>query len=259
MAHAYVRLKEDGKKSYLYDEERRKFREVLWGDYLKVKRVLDDGWLEIDWAARSPSRRRTLYIPKADTIDQRPLEIIFVDVGQGDGAVLISPETGAQEQIMVIDAGEGGNMRAFLAARFQTYRGFDFSAAVLTHPDSDHYYGFRELFADPKVGFGTVFHNGIVERAVSGTWEKTGQPKLDAQTGIEYLHDRAGDEGSAGQSEDPGHPDAVDSACPGGGRRGMDAGLRAERQPGLHDPGARAGGRTGERRHARPAPPAVLW
>lgn len=194
MAHRFVALREDGKSTYLYDDTGKKVRQVLWGDYLKVRRELADGRLEIDWAAKSPTKRRTLYIPVEDTVERRPLEIIFVDVGQGDGAVLISPETGDQERIIVIDAGEGGNMRAFLAARFQTYRGFNFSAAVLTHPDSDHYYGFHDIFADPRIGFKTVYHNGIVERPVPGTWDKIGgEPVADGATGVAYLNDLAVD------------------------------------------------------------------
>lgn len=194
MAHRFVALRDDGKSTYLYDDTGKKVRQVLWGDYLKVKRELADGRLEIDWAARSPTKRKTLYIPREDTVERRPLEIIFVDVGQGDGAVLISPETGNQERIIVIDAGEGGNMRAFLAARFQTYRGFNFSAAVLTHPDSDHYYGFYDIFADARIGFQTVYHNGIVERPVPGTWDKIGgEPVADSAAGVAYLNDMAVD------------------------------------------------------------------
>lgn len=199
MGHRFVALRKDGKKTFLYDAARKKVREVIWGDYLKVKRERDDGWLEIDWAARSPTKRRTLYIPEEDTVVRRPLEIIFVDVGQGDGAVLLSPETGAEERIIVIDAGESGNMRAFLAARFQTYRGFNFSAAVMTHPDSDHYLGFRDLFADPKIGFKTVYHNGIVERPVAGTWAKVGEVEADPETGVSYLTGLATDRATVEQ------------------------------------------------------------
>lgn len=188
MGHRFVALPEDGRRTFLYDEARKKFREVLWGDYLKVAGELPDGWLAIDWAARSPTKRRTLYIPKADTVERRPLEIIFVDVGQGDGAVLISPETGGEERIVVIDAGQRGNMRAFLQARFQTYRGFNFSAAVITHPDADHYLGFRELFGDGRIGFRTVYHNGLVERPVKGSWAKLGgEPQRDPATGVSYV------------------------------------------------------------------------
>lgn len=197
MDHRYVALREDGKSTYLYTEDGKKFRQVMWGDFLRVKREMPDGRLEIDWAPKSPSKRRTLYIDKADTVAKRPLEIIFVDVGQGDGAVLVSPETGADERIMVIDAGEAGNMGAFLAARFQTYRGFNFAAAVMTHPDKDHYYGFRDIFASDKIGFKVVYHSGLVERPVGGTWEKLGgEPIKDAETGVPYLTGLATDHAS---------------------------------------------------------------
>lgn len=194
MAHRFVNLRADGSPIHLFDDKKKKFREVIWGDYLKVKKDLGDGWLEIDWAARSPTKRRTLYIRKEDTVARRPLEIIFVDVGQGDGAVLISPETDDEERIVVIDAGEGGNMRAFLAARFQTYRGFGFAAAVMTHPDSDHYHGFKDVFADPGIGFGAVYHNGLVERPVGGTWEKLGgKPVKEDGASVAYIGDLATD------------------------------------------------------------------
>jgi beta-lactamase superfamily II metal-dependent hydrolase len=189
MTHRFVALRADGKPSYLYQANRKtKARQVLWGDYLTISRDMGDGWLEVDWAPRSPTQRRKLYVPANEVIEKRPLEIIFVDVGQGDGAVVISPERGARERIMVIDAGEGGNMNAFLKARFQTYAGFNFHAAVLTHPDQDHYQGFLPLFQNPKVGFKTVYHNGLVERPVKGTWEKIGQPITDATTGHAYIH-----------------------------------------------------------------------
>ncbi len=194
MAHRFVGLREDGKRTYLYAQDRtHRVRQVLWGDYLEVIGELDDGWLEIDWAKRSPTKRTTLYIPKADTVARRPLEIVFVDVGQGDGAVLITPESGDEERILVIDAGMGDNMRAFLSARFQTYRGFDFSAAVITHPDSDHYNGFLDLFRDHMIGFDTIYHNGLVERPVSGTWQKIGSPQEDPVSGVAYLHELAVD------------------------------------------------------------------
>ena len=189
MPHRFVGPSADGKRTYLYEQDRStRVREVIWGDFLRITADRADGWLEVDWAAKSPKQRRTLYIPKSDTVEQRPLEIVFVDVGQGDGAVVISPETGAKERITVIDAGEAGNMHAFLAARFRTYRGFDFSSAILTHPDKDHYLGFQSLFADHGIGFDTVYHNGLVERAVSGTWEKIGKPQVDPANGLSYVH-----------------------------------------------------------------------
>lgn len=191
MAHRFAGLGKNGRKLYLFEADRTKrFRQVLWGDFLTVLGEEPDGWLRIHWAPNSPDSRE-VFIRKDDTVETRPLEIIFVDVGQGDGAVLITPERGADERIIVIDAGEGDNMLRFLNGRFKAYRGFDFHAAVLTHPDQDHYQGFRSIFEDPGIGFGTVFHSGLVERPVSGLFEKVGGLHADPVTGIEYVQDLA--------------------------------------------------------------------
>lgn len=190
MANVYAGLGEKGRKLYLYEADRKtKVRQILWGDWLTVDGEDPDGWLRITWSPRSDPR--TLFIPKADTIPARPLEIVFLDVGQGDGAVLITPETGDKEGVVVIDAGEGDNMERFLNGRFKAYRGFDFDAAVITHPDSDHYRGFRAIFANPKIGFRSIWHNGLVERAVGGTWAKLGRSAKDPATKVTYQTDLA--------------------------------------------------------------------
>ena len=186
MAHRFVGIGDPGQKYYLFKADKKtKLRQVLWGDFLTIDGE-EDSWLRVVWAPKSAAPQ-TAFIPKAHTSEQRPLEIIFVDVGQGDGAVLISPETGAKERILIIDAGVGANMRAFVNGRFKAYRGFDFEAAVITHPDSDHYAGFAALFADHRIGFKTVYHNGLVERPVAGTFEKLGGLVTDPSTGASYL------------------------------------------------------------------------
>ncbi|WP_190809006.1 ComEC/Rec2 family competence protein [Flagellimonas sp. S3867] len=199
MVHTYVDLAPKGKPVYLYtfdedDQELKKAKQVLWGDWLKVDEGHDytqvgPGWTAIIWA---PKTKKIIYYIKTEhTSNQRPLEIIFLDVGQGDGAVLITPEDGAKEKIMVIDAGEGHNMSTFLNGRFKAYRGFDFEAAVITHPDKDHYLGFKDIFADHDIGFKTIYQNGLVERPVTGTFEKLGGVTEDGNTGVFYIKDLA--------------------------------------------------------------------
>lgn len=191
MAHRFAGLPSGKRKLYLVESDRTtKFRQVLWGDFLTVLGEEPDGFLRVRWAPNSPNPR-DVFIHKNDTVERRPLEIVFVDVGQGDGAVLITPERDDDERIIVVDAGEGDNMRRFLDARFRAYRGFDFHAAVLTHPDQDHYLGFRSIFEDHGIGFDAVYHSGLVERPVSGEWPKVGGLHLDPSNGEEYVHDLA--------------------------------------------------------------------
>ena len=188
MSHVFVNLGDPGERRFLFEADRSsKAREVLWGDWLKVDGEEPDGWLRILWSPRK--NPRTLFIPRDHTTDVRPLEIVFVDVGQGDGAVLITPETDDREGVIVVDAGKMDNMKRFLNGRFSAYRGFEFDAAVITHPDNDHYLGFEDVFGDRRIGFRTVWHNGLIERAVSGTWEKIGRQTKDPVSGRSYFDD----------------------------------------------------------------------
>lgn len=168
MDHVFVALTEGYRPAMLVDDAGKPVREVLWGDWLWLddSRPDDDpDWRHVVWSPNDPANRRALRIRRADTGDARPLEIVFVDVGQGDGAVLISPERDGRERVIVIDAGQGEEMGAFLDQRFRAYRdGFRFHAAVITHPDADHYFGFRSIFASGKISFDHVYHSGLVER-----------------------------------------------------------------------------------------------
>ncbi|MEO0439876.1 MAG: hypothetical protein AAF067_03260 [Pseudomonadota bacterium] len=168
-------------KVYLYDQAGKKKRQVLWGDWLTLAEDSDlaagqtnsSKWLWVRWAWKNPEKRQLLKVRRAFTKDVRPLEIIFVDVGIGDGCVLMSPERAGpnddadatnQERIIVIDAGKTEHMRQFLDGRFNAYRdGFHFHAAVITHPDKDHYYGFSKILSNSKIRFDKLYHNGIAE------------------------------------------------------------------------------------------------
>ena len=189
MANVFAGL---GKKIFLYEDSDgdTKYRQIIWGDYLEIdeNRDTENGFLPIIWAKRSPEKRKELWVKESETTEERPLEIIFVDVGQGDGSVLITPEQGANERIIVIDAGESNHMCRFLNGRFRAYRGFNFEAAVITHPDKDHYLGFKEIFQDHDIGFKRVYHNGLMELPVSGGFEKIGGTTKDVDQGVTYVN-----------------------------------------------------------------------
>ena len=198
MPHKFVGLAESGEKVFLYkfDQNNSKFkkaRQVLWGDWLSIDDAHDYsnvgvGWLAVIWAPKSENPQ-ILYIKQEHTSDERPLEIIFLDVGQGDGAVLITPERGTDEKVIIIDAGEGENMHNFLNSRFKAYRGFDFDSAIITHPDTDHYLGFKTIFSDHNIGFNTIYQSGLLERPVGGTFEKLGGLTEDPLTKTKFISD----------------------------------------------------------------------
>ena len=192
MKHLFVDLPLDGDKIFLLDAAGKKFRQVLWGDWLTIDDA-DDGvspTVKVLWAWNDPdpAKRKELFIDRRFTTDKRPLEIVFVDVGQGDGCVLISPEPDVGERILVIDAGEGDHMHEFLAGRFGSYKPKTlFHAAVITHPDQDHYGGFGTIFDSGKISFNHLYHSGLVERPGGLKFDKLGGLTTDPVNGIAYL------------------------------------------------------------------------
>lgn len=146
---------------YLYDKDnlRTRKRQLLWGDWLRIGDDIDDQWSEIQWG------KDTFAIKKEDYQEDRLLEIIFLDVGQGDGCIVTTPTIGNREKIFIVDAGIGSNMMGFLNYRFRDFKNkFTFHAAIATHPDSDHYKGFQEIFDNENIFFEHVYHNGLMER-----------------------------------------------------------------------------------------------
>ncbi len=140
---------------------------VIWGDWIKVLKKEGD-WREV------VARGRKGWMHKDDLQDDRLLEVNFVDVGQGDGCHVVTP----QDKHLLIDAGESDNMYRYLNWRFRGFKNtFTFDAAVITHPDKDHYNGFRKLFKKEKVKVKVVYHNGIVERVAAKAADGLGPRK----------------------------------------------------------------------------------
>lgn len=138
----------------VYDEEGNEIHHLLWGDWVNVKKTLDDGRLEVH------VRNTDGFMQESDLQKERVLEVVFVDVGQGDGCLVVTPN----DEKLIIDAGQEDNMYRFLNWRFNFLGGVRrFDAAVLTHPDQDHYKGFSDLFENENVRFDKVYHNGIIE------------------------------------------------------------------------------------------------
>jgi len=134
---------------------RKALKELLWGDWMVVTGDEVDGHLPVK------SRGCTGFVDKDLAMSQRVLEIIFVDIGQGDGCLVVTPD----DKHIVVDAGSGDNMYRFLRWRYgQFKKDFAFEAAIISHSDLDHYGGFARLFAEPKLHFRNVYTNGLMER-----------------------------------------------------------------------------------------------
>ncbi|MFV2060944.1 MAG: ComEC/Rec2 family competence protein [Gammaproteobacteria bacterium] len=132
--------------------------QLLWGDWARVDEI-DGNWVNIR------SRRRNGWVRQENLQTNQILEINFVDVGQGDGCHIQTPE----DKSIILDAGEKDNMFRFLSWRFGKFtKKITFESFIITHPDKDHYSGFKPLFKHDKVYAKVLYHNSIIEQVSSG-------------------------------------------------------------------------------------------
>ena len=99
--------------------------------------------------------------------DEGVFKVRIVDVGQGDGAVIETPD----DRLTVVDGGLGPWFRRYLHRAF-AHRLVDgpipLDAIVVTHGDADHYDGLiqllnRKVDGKPLVTTTRVFHNGLIK------------------------------------------------------------------------------------------------
>jgi hypothetical protein len=121
------------------DKLERRFTPLLWGDPVEVVEQRPEG-IKVRFDDRDG------WLPRDVTLaDDVPiLRIAFVDVGQGDGAVIVTP-TGKR---IVVDGGPSFNLAHYVHKIFgwPAEPRIDLDALVITHGDADHFEGLNELF-----------------------------------------------------------------------------------------------------------------
>ncbi|MDX2017337.1 MAG: MBL fold metallo-hydrolase [Planctomycetota bacterium] len=137
------------------DPSSRAVNHVLLGTVLDVDEEAGD-WLRV--VPRRAGRRGWVH---KDAVSVHPaLKIFFVDVGQGDGALVEAPQG-----TLVVDAGPGDGFHRFIRHRYKPIfdrgEGIDLAGAIMSHPDLDHYGGILPLLEDEDIRIGTLYHNGI--------------------------------------------------------------------------------------------------
>jgi beta-lactamase superfamily II metal-dependent hydrolase len=180
--------------------DRKEYMHTLaWGDHVEVLEVAaaclrinsvkyeaqpDGSILPIDTEAFICPTASSGIAP-GDTIrpreDNRVLKVNFVDVQQGDGAVIESP----QGKVVLIDGGDNQLFARYLAARYRGTR-LDrpqpVECIVVSHGDADHFSGLSKIFAsethdEPRkrlfIAPKRVYHNGLVKRPEKDANNKT--------------------------------------------------------------------------------------
>lgn len=181
------------------DGKKKRLATLLWGDNVKVIGKSGEFWkLDFttrqwdDQARRYAWKKHDAFISgKAKFRDDALLKVRFVDVGQGDGAIVESP----QGQIVLVDGGEEEHLYHYLTASWAHVlrtRPVDLAAIVVTHGDADHFGGLTKLVegwgpkGKPPVRTGRVFHNGLVKRP-TGTKDILGKVVKDG--GVTFAAD----------------------------------------------------------------------
>lgn len=149
---------------------RKKLVELLWGDLFDLVEEPAGQWARVGVRKDEGTKIHSGWIKKSDIQTDPVLEVTFVDIGQGDGCLLIMPDKEAKDRdrrAIVIDAGEGDSMKRYLSYRFfypSERRPYQFHAGIVSHPDADHYKGFDHVFGVKGISFANLYHNGLVER-----------------------------------------------------------------------------------------------
>ncbi len=141
----------------LYDApDGKAIRQRIYGSWLGRATGNEQGdWIECERG------EDLVWVKAAEALEDSTLEVMFVDIGQGDGCIVTMPDG----RTMLIDAGAGKNMSQFLKYKYKNWpKPVTFDAFVITHPDLDHYGGFDAVFDDERFRVKTVYHSGLVER-----------------------------------------------------------------------------------------------
>jgi len=131
--------------------------ELLWGDRARVERNTDGTDQEEHGRVRVRARGRVGWVDKAHLGRRSLLELYFIDVGQGDGVLIRTPNG----RHILIDGGwprksqpTGKNAADFVDWKFvRDYespdKAIELDAMICSHNDQDHYGGLSDLL-DPE-------------------------------------------------------------------------------------------------------------
>jgi beta-lactamase superfamily II metal-dependent hydrolase len=131
--------------------------ELLWGDRVRLERNRDGSFREEGGRCRARARGRYGWLDRAHLGTRSLLEFYFIDVGQGDGVFIRTPNG----RHLLIDGGyprqsqpTGKNAADFVDWKFiRDYespdKSIELDAMICTHNDHDHYGGLEDLL-DPE-------------------------------------------------------------------------------------------------------------
>ena len=175
---------------------------LFWGDSVTVVGN-EGGQHKVEMSRREwnsgtnhyETKVRTGTLPKKTRFRETPLlKVRFVDVGQGDAAIIETPGG----RVILIDGGEEEYLRRYVNVSFSHVLAttpLHCDAIVVTHGDADHFAGLTLLAegfrtrSSPLITAGRVLHNGLVKRSSTRDTEAFG--KTVTSNGATYAVDLA--------------------------------------------------------------------
>jgi beta-lactamase superfamily II metal-dependent hydrolase len=172
---------------------------LFWGDRVSIVRKTGGRHVvrlpRREWNEDAKGYDEKVYeclLPEKVRFRERPLlKVRFVDVGQGDGAIIESPKG----QVVIVDGGEESHVRRYLTAAYSHVlhtRAIACRAIVVTHGDADHFAGLTDLAAatrradQPMITAEVVYHNGIAKGPNASLGNTT---KVQNRKYVTELHD----------------------------------------------------------------------
>lgn len=199
-------LKSETAPFFVKDGDREVKIELLWGDQFQVETGPENGFVT------GRARGRFGRIEEKHLGDESLLEFYFIDVGQGDGVLIKTPDG----RHILIDGGykrasqpSGKNAADFVDWKFaKDYRkdSIDIDVMLSSHPDADHYGGLWDLINPDEVeeldlaqvNVKQFYHCGV------GWWKKNGGARTVGEVEDGLLTTLLEDNAHVDQAEAPG-------------------------------------------------------
>ena len=180
---------------------------LFWGDSVEVVGQEADGDHLVEMRRRVWNEEKERYqtdtrqgvLPRRARFRDEPLlKVRFVDVGQGDGAIVETPGG----RILLVDGGEEEHFRRYINVAYSHLLKdgpLHLDAILVTHGDADHFAGLTKLVEgfrsrDPETPLVTasrVFHNGLVKASADDDRDAFGA--TEEENGVLFAVDLADD------------------------------------------------------------------
>ncbi len=155
MAKRYI----SSKSTYFYPDAVTSSRQLvlIFGDEVRTTGHQANGRDEVIY------RGRTGWVRSDRLMSKHPLEMYFIDVGQGDSAFIVTP----RKKKILVDGGRGNEAFQFLVWKYRLDKPgatpVDIDLMVVSHVDDDHLAGLTSIVAHRLINVKEIVHSGIAK------------------------------------------------------------------------------------------------